>query len=163
MQGFQILYLHRWKTHIWWWTISIYLFGLFGIIQNKFLNHFKLNLCNANLITCKSEAYHTHNNMVYHNQTLANATWGNLNNIWSLNLNSLSNQLQLKCDKLKLNHINTINIIMCLCIIPYVAHFVCIVCSDRGEAETRDHPLRWRPRYRNLVSEASSPPLWSCR
>ena len=79
--------------------------------------------------------------------------------IWSLNLNSLSNQLQLKCDKLKLNHINTINIIMCLCIVPYVDHFVCIVCSNRGGAGTRDHPLRWRPRYRNLVSKASSPPL----
>src|ERR1041385_5744101 len=26
--------------------------------------------------------------MVYHIQTLANATWDNLNNIWSLNLNS---------------------------------------------------------------------------
>ena len=34
-------------------------------------------------------AYHTHVNMVYNNQTLANATCDNMNNIWSLNLNFL--------------------------------------------------------------------------
>src|SRR3954469_11227140 len=72
------------------------------------------------MITYTSKAFHTHDHLVYKIQILANATWLNLNYIWSLNLNSFSNQLQLKCDKLKLDHINTINIIMCLSIALYL-------------------------------------------
>src|SRR3954469_3761075 len=72
------------------------------------------------MITYTSKAFHTHDHLVYKIQILANATWHNLNYIWSLNLNSFSNQLQLTCDKLKLDHINTINIIMCLSIALYL-------------------------------------------
>src|SRR3954468_2436526 len=79
------------------------------------------------MITYTSKAFHTHDHLVYKIQILANATWLNLNYIWSLNLNSFSNQLQLKCDKLKLDHINTINIIMCLSIATYLC-FDCFVC-----------------------------------
>ena len=64
----------------------------------------------------------------------------------------------MECSTHQYHEHHHIQLIMCLCIVPYVDHFVCIVCSDRSGAGTRDHPLRWRPRYRNLVSKASSPP-----
>ena len=89
-----------------------------------------------------------------------NTSKGNLDQfeyIWSLNLNSFSNQLQLKCDKLKLDHIITINIIMCLSIAFYLSWLLCLI--DRSATGFGGHPLRWRPRYRISSARQAAPPF----
>ena len=80
--------------------------------------------------------------MVYNEQTLANATWHNLNHIWSLNLNLLSNQLQLTCCKFNQGHINTImdNIIICVSIALNL-FLDCFVCSIDVQPEPEATPF----------------------
>ena len=115
------------------------------------------NHWNAPHFTCTLEAFHTYDHLGYKIQILANATWHNLNYIWSLNLNSFSNQLQLRCDKLKLDHIITINIIMCLSIAFYLPWLLCLL--DRRATGIGDHPLRWRYCYRTSSARQAAPPL----
>src|ERR1041384_2251253 len=45
------------------------------LIQINFECNSNFNLCNATLITCTSEVYHTHGHMIYQEQTLAIGTW----------------------------------------------------------------------------------------
>ena len=75
--------------------------------QIKFKWYSNLNHCNANMITCTSEACHTHDHMVYNDQTIANAIWL----IWKTYMEfEFAFQMQYNSFKLNLPQINTLHI-----------------------------------------------------
>ena len=134
--------------------------------QIQFNCNSNLNNWNAKMITYTSEAFHTHDHLDYKIQILANATWYNLNYIWSLNLNSFSNQLQLTWCKWNLDHLNAIHIIwqhnhvLEHCNL-FMLWLLCLL-SNRRATGIGGHPLRWRHFYR-ISSARQATPHWSCR
>src|ERR1041385_5590614 len=99
--------------------------------------------------------------MVYHIQTLANATWDIFKNIWSLNLNSFSNQLQLTCCKLNIDHISTMPCFILECALQcdvYTLLSRCLLLLDRSIAGRSPCFLR-RVTPPSLDNKASKPPL----
>src|ERR1041385_1095911 len=99
--------------------------------------------------------------MVYHVQTLANATLAKLNHIWSLNLNSFSNQLQLTCCKLNIDHISTIPCFILECALQcdvYTLLSRCLLLLDRSIAGRSSCFFEeWHPP--SLDNKASKPHL----
>ena len=87
------------------------------LIQIKCYDHSNFNHCNANMITYTSEAYHTHDHMVYNDQTIANAIWL----IWKSYMEfEFAFQMQYTSFKSNVLQNSTIDImdkmVMCLCI-----------------------------------------------
>ena len=73
-----------------------------------------------------------------------------------------SNQLQLTCEKLNLDHINTIHIMwqhkhVLQHFIKFIPWFLCLL--DRLATGTGGHPLCWRHHYRTSSARQAAPPL----
>ena len=124
-------------------------------------------LCNLNQVNMlhfnyTSEAYHTH--------FYFEPKWSHNGNYNMINLEFICGVWICKF-KLQIPHLNwntfhirshtlSFNLQPCDCAL-YLYWSLCLHCllSNRRATGIRGHPLRWRPRYRNLVSKASSPPF----